>query len=175
MTARHLRWFACGACVVLVAATFARAQTDAAQAVKATFLARFASFVTWPGGPQARPVVCVQGEPALASAMSQAAGSDPVQARGVQLVRTASIGPNHGCDILFAGGSSTQTIGETLALARGRPTLTVTDSARGPSRGMIHFVVFEGRVRFHIDAAAASQAGLKIDSRVLALALTVKQ
>jgi hypothetical protein len=40
---------------------------------------------------------------------------------------------------------------------------------------MIHFVVAQGRVRFHIDEAAAVRSGLTINSRLLALALSVRQ
>ena len=40
---------------------------------------------------------------------------------------------------------------------------------------MIHFTISGGRVRFFIDEAAAAQRGLVISSRLLALALGVRQ
>jgi YfiR/HmsC-like len=40
---------------------------------------------------------------------------------------------------------------------------------------MIHFTVAGGRVRFFIDEAAAAERGLSISSRLLALALGVRQ
>ena len=58
---------------------------------------------------------------------------------------------------------------------RGKPVLTVTDARSSVRRGMIHFVVVQGRVRFHIDEAAAVRSGLTINSRLLALALSVRQ
>ncbi|WP_374577311.1 YfiR family protein [Phenylobacterium sp. J367] len=51
----------------------------------------------------------------------------------------------------------------------------MTDSTRGSTRGMIHFVVFQNRVRFHIDAQQASENGLAISSKLLALGLSVKR
>jgi hypothetical protein len=54
--------------------------------------------------------------------------------------------------------------------------LTVTDaSTDGRVRGMIHFVVVDNRVRFHIDQVRASESGLAISSRLLALALSVRR
>ena len=53
--------------------------------------------------------------------------------------------------------------------------LTVTDARAGPQRGMIHFTIVGGRVRFFIDEAAASDRGLSISSRLLALAAGVRQ
>jgi hypothetical protein len=52
--------------------------------------------------------------------------------------------------------------------------LTVTGAADA-ARGIIHFVVTGGRVRFFIDQSAAAQRGLAISSRLLALAVGVKQ
>jgi hypothetical protein len=53
--------------------------------------------------------------------------------------------------------------------------LTGTDGANGGQRGIIHFTVSGGRVRFFIDQAAASRRGMQISSRLLALAVGVKQ
>jgi hypothetical protein len=39
---------------------------------------------------------------------------------------------------------------------------------------MIFFVVDGGRVRFHIDQAAAQQAGLSLSARLLGVALSVR-
>jgi hypothetical protein len=62
-----------------------------------------------------------------------------------------------------------------LAALHGKPILTVTDSRNGSARGIIHFAVVDGRVRFYIDQAEASVDGVTISSRLLALAIDVKQ
>jgi hypothetical protein len=61
-----------------------------------------------------------------------------------------------------------------LAALRGQPALTVTDAAMGPARGMIHFTLQGGRVRFHIDDDMAARSNLAISARLLGLALSVK-
>ena len=55
-----------------------------------------------------------------------------------------------------------------------RSILLVTDGAVSSDRGMIHFVLDDDRVRFHIDLQAASRSRLSISSRLLNLALSVR-
>jgi hypothetical protein len=40
---------------------------------------------------------------------------------------------------------------------------------------MIHFVIHQGRVRFNIDRTQAAKSGVGISSRLLSLALSVRQ
>jgi hypothetical protein len=63
-----------------------------------------------------------------------------------------------------------------LAALRGNPVLTVGEGA-GFLRagGMVAFVIVDQTVRFLIDDAAARHAGLRISSRVLALAARPRQ
>ena len=58
------------------------------------------------------------------------------------------------------------------AASRSSPSPT---PAPAPQRGMIHFTIVGGRVRFFIDEAAAAERGLTISSRLLALAAGVRQ
>lgn len=150
----------------------AQADTTLERAVKATFVTRFGGFVTWP--TQGALKLCVQGDPRFAAAVAQAAAGQTMQLRAFSLQPLGAVARDSDCDILYAGGAG-QSADDALEAVRGRPVLTVTDSDHGATRGMIHFVVFEGRVRFHIDAAAAARAGLTMDSRLLALALSVKR
>jgi hypothetical protein len=138
-------------------------------AVKAAFLTKFAAFVSWPGGAAPPVRICVVGDDPFGTALEAAAGGAAVVRRMTVADRGA------GCHVLYAAGSSRQSVAQTLAAVRGAPVLTVTDAARGPARGVIHFVVFQDRVRFHIDAGQAAQGGLTISSKLLALGLSVKR
>jgi hypothetical protein len=139
-------------------------------AVKAAFLTKFAAFVTWPagGGPAA---ICVVGSDPFGGRLEQAVRGQP----GVTIRRLTEVDRSSGCHVVYAAGSSRQSVAEALQAVRGSPVLTVTDAAQGGARGMIHFVVFEDRVRFHIDAGQAAQSGLTISSKLLSLALSVKR
>jgi len=140
-------------------------------AVKAAFLTKFGAFVTWPGG--AGPVtVCVAGDDPFGSSLEQAARS---QEGRVMVRRLAVLDRSAGCHVAYVTGSPRQSVTDALQAVRGAPMLTVTDANRGGARGMIHFVTFQDRVRFHIDGAQAAQGGLPISSKLLSLALTVKR
>ena len=160
--------FGCGAA--------ARAQDSLEAAVKAAFLVKFAAFVGWPAATvDRRPLaLCVQGDDAVAGEIDRAAAG-PALLRPIVVRKLAAVDSSSDCDILYAAGSPRQTTDQALDAVRGLPVLTVTDSAPATHRGMIDFVVFDNRVRFHIDAGAASRAGLTISSKLLALGLSVKR
>lgn len=164
--------------VLLASATPAAAEVSASD-VKAQFIPRFARYVTWP--PSARPQgsepinVCVIGSNPFGGKLESAAQAQVIDGHRVAVRRLDSSSGADSCHIAFIAGSRSQSIAQLLASLRGKPILTVTDSAQGGTRGMVHFSVVSGRVRFFIDEAEASRRGLTISSRLLALAIGVKQ
>ena len=147
-------------------------------AVKAAFLPRFARYATWP--PSVRPVsgapvvLCVVGRDPFGSLLEQAARSQGVDGHGIVVRRLRSASMAGGCHLAFVGGGSQQPVGQALAALAGQPILTITDSRSGSQRGIIHFALISGRVRFFIDEAAAAKRGLAISSRLLGLAVAVR-
>lgn len=154
-------------------------QANLEAAVKATFLYRFGSFVEWPPTAFARPdaplVVCVFGAPSFAQVVERAAGGEQVAGRPVLVRRLSVVARDSGCHILYAAGAGDQSVAQALAAVRGQPVLTVTDSNFGATRGAVHFVVVQDRVRFHIDRGAAEQNFLTLSSRLLSIALSVRR
>ncbi|HVZ99468.1 MAG TPA: YfiR family protein [Caulobacterales bacterium] len=166
------------ACLALFAPAAQAQQGDLAAAVKATFLYRFASFVSWPptafSAPDAPLVICVVATPDFISLTAAAAQGQNVAGRPIRIQRLGQDGLRD-CHILFVGANPEATA-QALRAARGEPILTVTDEASGMrAHGMIHFVMLDHRVRFHIDDASASQCGLTISSRLLDLAVSVRR
>jgi hypothetical protein len=148
-------------------------------AVKAAFLPRFARYVTWP--PAAAPkgaapfAVCVIGSDPFGGMLDDAVRSQSIDGRRMVVKRLDTASGADGCQIAFVEGTRSLPTGQLLAGLGGKPILTVTDAASGGQRGMIHFAVVGGRVRFFIDESVAAQRGLSISSRLLALAIGVKQ
>lgn len=153
-------------------ASLAAQPTDTA--VKAAFLPRFFRYVTWPAGAMPRGsdpfVLCVIGRDPFGSALDDAASSQSIDGRRIVVRRLDSTSAADGCQIAFLSPGGSQ-----FAPMPARPVLTVTDAATGGPRGMIHFMVVDGRVRFFIDQRAAMQRGLTISSRLLALAVGVRK
>jgi hypothetical protein len=162
----------------LLAVGPARAQPSET-AVKAAFIPKFARYVAWPGAvhpASGEPFqLCVIGHDPFGRALDAAAASETIDGRTVSVRRLANADAATGCHLAFVQGASSAETSRMLLGLRRRPVLTVTDSRAGAARGMIHFTVAAGRVRFFIDEAAASEHGLTISSRLLALALGVRQ
>lgn len=162
-------------CFAALAGRPAAASTETA--VKAAFLPKFARYVTWP--PSARPApgqtlqLCTIGGDPFGRLLDQAAIAQSVDGHPIAVRRVASAAAAQGCHVVFVSGSS-QPAGQILAALGRRPILTVTDARTSGQRGIIHFAVVGGRVRFFVDNVAAAQRQLSISSRLLDLAVAVR-
>ena len=141
--------------------------------VKANYLVRFAAFVEWPSQSFATSrspvVICVVGRDPFDGALGRAARAQTAHGRPLTVRRPGTAEAAAGCHILYVGRG-----GGGLIPAGQRPILVVTDANVSSERGMIHFVIDDDRVRFHIDLQAASRSRLSISSRLLNLALSVR-
>lgn len=153
----------------------AHAQQDLEDAVKASFLFRFASFAAWPADaftdPSAPLVICVVGDADMGRLVEQTAAGQRVAGRQVTVRTTATGATYAGCHILYVA-LAPEGVRQTLNGA-GQGVLTVTDGRYGSDRGAIHFVRSGGRVRFHINRHAAERNGVSLNARLLNIALTV--
>jgi len=161
-----------------VAGAPARAQPTE-EAVKATFLPKFARYVAWPA---ARPIaagapfqLCVIGRDPFGRMLDTAAAAEQIDGHGVTVRRLPNERGADACHLAFVQGQQPADTGRLLLAMRTLPVLTITDARAGPQRGMIHFTNVSGRVRFFINEAEAAQRGLSISSRLLALAAGVTQ
>jgi len=146
-------------------------------AVKATYLYKLAAFVAWP--PSALPanafVICVVGNDPFGGLLDQAIAGQLVQRRPAIVRRFGRISSNPGCQLMFAAGSHAQPVAAVLAAVRGAPVLTVTDGQSAQAQaGMINFLLQDGYVRFEIDPRSAARSGLNISSKLLSLAVRLR-
>lgn len=160
--------------LALLAPTLARAQGPSEAAVKAAFLAKFGAYVEWPRG--SGPItLCSVGRDVFGAALEQAVAGQQIGGRPIELRRLDTVAAGSGCSIAYLSGSASQTVPAALAALGTSPVLTVTDGRWSNVRGMIHFQIASNRVRFHIDDRAAAARGLSISSKLLSLALSVRQ
>ena len=177
MSAVRAALLAFGAALCLAAAPVRAQPTDLQ--VKAAFLPRFTRYVTWPPAATPKPgepyVLCIIGADPFGPTLDQAVRSQLIDGRRIVVRRLDTVDGAERCHIAFVDGSKTKPVGQMLAAVSARPVLTVTDQAAGGARGIIHFAIVSGRVRFFIDDAAAAKRGMSISSRLLALAVGVRQ
>lgn len=149
-------------------------QSSLEYAIKAAYLTKFPPFIDWPPGSFAdggSPFnLCLLGGDPFGGGLDRdaAAQSSP---RPLVVRRLSSPDLAGSCQILYLA-TPAAAAGLPQRLAE-RPVLTVSDSPGVPA--IIRFVVDHNHVRFVIDNAAAQRAGLRISSKLLDLALSVKR
>lgn len=146
--------------------------------VKAVYLYKFAGYVEWPGSAFERPdtpvTFAVIGDEVLATELAQAVAGRTVNERRMVVRRLRAGESVSGIHVLFIGHSESTRLKEIAQVAQSRAILTVTESDGALSNGsVINFVVSGMRVRFEISLAAAEKSGLRLSSRLLAVATQV--
>ena len=146
--------------------------------VKAAFLFNFAKFIQWPDGTFTNSTsaftVCVLGKDPFGKALDDAILGKRLAEHPAVLARAKRVQELPECQILFVSGSDSPPLTELLHVLRGRPELVVGETENfAASGGAIQFVLEENRVRFAINTDAVDRAGLRVSSKLLALATIV--
>lgn len=146
--------------------------------VKAAFLYKFAGYVEWPPKSFERPetpvTIGVIGAESLAAELTQAVTGRTVNDRVVRVKRLKAGESLAGIHVLFIGRSESARLDQLAQTAQPRSILTVSESDGALARGsVINFVLNDGRVRFEIALDSAEKSGLRLSSRLLAVAQQV--
>jgi hypothetical protein len=144
-------------------------------ALKAAFVFRIASFVSWPA--EALPSdgalrVVVVGDADLARHVDQAFAGQQIQGRTVQVTSLAGPDAATSAHVVFLSERLGRADAETfLRRVAGSPVLTMGDESGFAARGGVVELIRDGaRLRFELNAGSARRAGLKLSSQVLRLA-----
>lgn len=174
-------------CALLAAApSAARAAEPAAAAspsgIKAAFIYNFTKFIDWPAArSDANETfdIVVLGAPGMEASLKAAVAGMRVANRPISVRRLASpdslAAAAPGLEILYIGEAAADSMAQWRQALGPRAVLTVGDSeAFWKGGGAIRFLVQEERMRFRVNLRAADSRGLKLSSRLLALALAVE-
>lgn len=157
------------------------AQTSSAgeYELKAAMLYRLTYFVEWPAAvvpeSQAPTILCVLGQDPVGTALPSVISGQAGSARRTEVRHPRSASEIRGCQVVYVAASEKKNMAQILAALKGSGVLTVGDMAQFAAKGgMIQFSLEDNRVRFDVNLDEATQAGLKISSRLLMLARIVK-
>ena len=147
--------------------------------LKAAFLFNFAKFVDWPpnafAGPESPFLVCVLGADPFGIALDNALRGKIIAEHPASVARVKRVADISSCQILFVAASESHLLPEVLAKLRGQCVLVIGETNDfASSGGAIQFTLEDNRIRFFINPDAADRAGLKISSKLLALAKIVR-
>ena len=162
----------------------ARAQSDVDRAlehrVKAAFLYRFTEFVTWPDAAYARAdapfvmAVVGPGADAVAENLRAITAGRSIGGRPIEVRRLGASEPIAAAQLVYVAGSDLARAREVMQKAP-RHALVVTETDGALEHGaVVNFVVAQERVRFDASIESAEKRGLRLSSRLLAVARAVR-
>jgi len=143
--------------------------------VKAAFLLNFTKFVEWPpsafASPDAPLNICIVGDDPFGRTIDQLVEGEFVNQHRIIVERIRTDQPK-ACQELFVGNN-----GVPAAFTAANPAvLTVGDGGDFIRQGgIIAFVIDNRHVRFAINLKAATNAGLKLSSKLLSVARSVEK
>lgn len=152
-----------------------RADAVTERSVKAAFLYKFPGFVQWPASAPAAPdapiVIGVMGAEELAGELEAITAGRKVENRPIVVQRLRDPQAINGVHVVFLGAREKGRMETVARAARSAGALLVTEWEGALREGAaVNFVLVDGRVRFDIAVAAAEKSGLRLSSRLLAVA-----
>ncbi|MGH7497940.1 MAG: YfiR family protein [Gemmatimonadales bacterium] len=142
--------------------------------VKAAYLLNFTRYVEWPASAfsdEGSPlVICVIGRDPFGAILERTVEGQVTDGHVIRILRAPLAADARGCHVAFAAPATGDPRVPSFD-ASSPPVLTVgegPDFAR--EGGMIGLVIVDATVRFEINLDAVRRAGLRVSSRVLALA-----
>jgi hypothetical protein len=147
--------------------------------VKAAFLYKFAGYVDWPpasfAGADTPLTIGVIGSEPLAAELAQVVTGRTINNRAIAVKRIKPGEALAGVHILFIGSAERARLGQLAKNAQAHSVLTVSESEGALDQGsMINFIMADRRVRFEIGLDSAEKSGLRLSSRLLAVAQQVR-
>lgn len=148
--------------------------------VKAAFLFNFVKFIDWPAGTftdaKSPFVIGVLGDDPFGSKLSRMLLGKTVNGRRLLARRITRFDELKGVHLLFICHSEKDRLADILDALNTLPVLSVSDTDSAFDRGAaISFGVESGRVVFDVNVDAAGRARLRISSKLLHVARSVRQ
>lgn len=143
--------------------------------IKALFLFNFTKYVEWPepafGGPTAPLIIGIVGAPAVAEPLEKLAAGKSLNGHPIVIRRLEPADQTAPCHILFLGDLPSQQLPEWLQVRRGQPVLVVGEDAKFTELGgIVNFGQRDHKIRLEINTNTAAASGLKLSSKLLAVA-----
>ena len=159
----------------------AQARLEASEAsVKAAFLYKFPGYIEWPASafPSATAPFTfgVMGQEEVAAELERLVAGRQWSGHPMAVKRLNGDNGFAGVHVLFVGRGAGDHVGAVVRAAQLPGLLVVTENEKGLTYGAaINFVLHEDRVGFEVAPEAAERNGLRISSRMLAVARRVVQ
>jgi len=147
--------------------------------VKAGFVSSFANFVEWPPSSFHAPddplTICVLGADPFGTSLDALTEGKVGAGRSLVVRRISDSRRVGGCHLLFVSASEHLRLRAILASLVGQSIFSIGDTSDFIAEGgLVNLQVDNGKVRIEINADAARDRRLRVSSRLLQLARSVK-
>ena len=148
--------------------------------VKAAFIFRIVKFVEWPDGvfqDLTSPfVIGIAGQEAVAAALETNLKDKTVGGRPILVRRVKSNQEVRGCHAVYISRTEDSRVRGLLEAVADERIMTIGESERFEATGgMITFVLEGNQMRFDVNVTASATARLKLSSKLLQVARSVRQ
>jgi hypothetical protein len=147
--------------------------------IKAAFLLNFPKYVDWPVqvlASNAPLVIAVLGDDEVSGDLQKLAAGKTVFGHPIEFRRIAVAEEAERCHVLFIGITESRQVSEILNRFRNTSVLTVGQSDEFLEKGgIINFSRRDRKIRLEINLHGAGQANLKVSSKLLSVADSVKR
>jgi hypothetical protein len=164
--------------VQLLASAVTMAQGAVEPALKAAYLYNFVKFTEWraeavPSDASIR--LCVLGDEAVETALEQTVKNRQVGGRSFTVMRVNVDDALSSCRVLYVTGLDRRRLAQLLERIKAAPVFTVSDlDGFAAFGGVGQLFVENGKMKFALNPTSAQRAGLRLSSKLLALAKIVK-
>jgi hypothetical protein len=108
--------------------------------------------------------------------LKDAAAGKTINGREIVIKRVSLSDDLGGCSILFISSSENSRLDEILGKTSALPILTVGENESFLDKGgIINFLLKDGKIQLEINLKAARRVKLQISSKLLSVAVTVKE
>jgi hypothetical protein len=161
--------------VAVLASVIGRAPLSAQideRLVKAAAVVNVALFVEWPALAGDRFVIAVAADQEFTDAVAEFARGRRLQGRDIHVRRLTEPDEACACQLLYVGVREDQRSAGLLRWTKAKPVLTIGETtAFLREGGIVRLFRDSNRLRLQINKKSAEDAGLKISSRLLQLAV----
>jgi predicted GTPase len=116
----------------------------------------------------------VLGDSPIVNELNTIAQVKKVGSSAISVKKVQSVGEVTDCQIVYVSNSKSRLAPDVIARLQGKNVLIITDELIGKSGFGINFVVKDGKQAFEVSKGSIENNGLKINSGLLALGISVK-
>ncbi len=145
------------------------------ESLQAAYIQKFINYIEWPASTEDKFTIGVLNNPAMFEALSEAFANGVVLGKQVQIINIERLDKKAFYHILHTSKVDQGFIKEVgLLKNHGLLVIAHNDSGSSDQVQISFFIDDDGKLRFDINQTSALEHGLKINSRLLNLARTLK-